>query len=189
MEFILMALAVWYGVWEGLMEPSLPLHSYQTEDALQFGFGLLCGIGSYVFYTRANPDDASQVKARIQTAGLTALVLLTFGLSFFFWFPTLTNYDRIAFPYYEITFDLIGIPAPNEKGTLREWLVYLTFFVPFVVSIVKSMVLSACSLLVLQGVVHGKTPGLVCTEEIFQGAFWLSGAFHLLIAVFYFVAF
>lgn len=161
MRIIFAAIAIWYGIWEGLMEPVLPYHKFTDEDINQLIVGVLSGIGAY--YIRVNALDKSIEgggKSLSQTRQYMFL-FISFGLTWFFLFPIMESFDAEITPYTKIAFRLTNNTILDISGQHKGYFYEIGYLVwtaavlmPFSISLVKTIVISRIAVFTLSRVFH-----------------------------------
>lgn len=107
--------AIWYGTWEGLVEPSLPKHEFGQPDLEQLLFGAICAFVAFHLYVRDAGSTQEERVERLERASVFAIGNLAMAMSCVFMLPTVTNFEAVAYPYFELAADLTRLlPWRNQ---------------------------------------------------------------------------
>ncbi|MCW2365543.1 hypothetical protein M2341_000990 [Sphingobium sp. B7D2B] len=60
MAIVFYILAIWFGVWQSLVEPSLPGHIFAAPDTQDFLIGYICLVCAGIFAVRSNLKSGSE---------------------------------------------------------------------------------------------------------------------------------
>lgn len=160
MSFIFMAIAVWFAVWEGLMEPFLPNHIFGQEDFYQLAFGLICGILAYYLTVSVKHISVEEQAEKINKARGYSTFILSFGLSWFFLYAMMTNYDVFIEPYADFLYEHAQGNSiffnPENKFTRIGYVVWFIGLIvlPFLVSMIKTLIIIVISLYAMEELFH-----------------------------------
>lgn len=176
--------AIWYGTWEGLVEPSLPKHVFEQADLEQLLFGAICAFVAFHLYVRDAGSTQEERVERLERASVFAMGNLAVAMSCVFMLPTVTNFEAVAYPYFELAADLTRLlPWRNQHDEIPTGCAVFALSAPILMSWYKAAFASAASVIALRYAADSKVRCSGSTGELMDAAFWMTGFFHLVVGV------
>lgn len=154
MSIVCFAVFLWFGVWEGLIEPALPNHAFLMEDLYQLIIGAVFGAIAYRLEIPSAESDRDDIGQKIGEVEEIAFVILSFSISWCFMLPILENFDSRVFPYVGFVLRLTAETSFHHEAdgilsAVGTTLNIFAFLAPFIVSCIKSFLLMVASVAAL----------------------------------------
>ena len=176
--------AIWYGTWEGLVEPSLPNHGFGQEDLEQLLLGAICAFVAFYLYVRDAGSTREARVERMERASVFAMVALAVSLTCVFMLPTVTNFEAAADPYFEVAVEFTHLlPWHKQRDEIPMGCAVFALLAPIIVSWFKAAFASVVSVAALRHAADSKAWSSDSTDEMLDAAFWLTGFFHVTVGV------
>lgn len=140
------------------MEPVLPGHRFMSEDWWQLLVGIACAVLAYKIFVSKSVKSEKEAITRANDATGTTYFFLSFGLTFFFAFPVLDNFEYYFEPYgnfvYNILKDTEFQPNRGDYGGIGMGFFIIAIVITHAVAGVKAIFISALSLYSLRTLIR-----------------------------------